>query len=188
MTDDTWLGTVSDVKYKNSKSNTEDTEEEESSSTSSKNPFFVEVGDLDGLMLGQHVYMTPDIEQTIYLPKEYISDPNDPYVWIAVNNLLAKQKVVMYEEEDKYVIEEGLEPDDLIALPSSENEEGKPVTELLENTDMNTTDATEECGDADEYTEDEYAEEDFVDGDMDFDEGFDEDFGEDVYDDSEEYG
>lgn len=205
MTDDTWLGTVSDVKYKNSKSKSEDLDDD-SSSSSSKNPFYVELGDLTGLMLGQHVYMTLNEEQPIILPPEYISDPINPYVWISVNNLLAKQPVVISDSDDgSYIVEEGLEPDDLIALPSAKNEEGMPVVEVLESNDTGNssgnTDDGDYISDNDDYEDDaEYDDtEYFDDGDLDFeayddedvmdfdDEDFSSDF-EDEYSDDEEYG
>ena len=197
MTDDTWYGTVSDVKYKKSNSGSEDTEED-SSSSSSKNPFYVEVGDLDGLMLGQHVYMTPDTEQIIKLPKEYISNPDDSFVWVSDNNHLAKREVILHEEDGLYVIEEGLAIDDLIALPSSRNEEGMPVEELLENTDTgngnNSSDNDDYASEEDEDTTE------YVDGDADYEEDVEEDFedldefedtedfDEDVFDSDEEFG
>ena len=205
MTGDTWLGTVSDVKYKNSKSKSEDLDDD-SSSSSSKNPFYVELGDLTGLMLGQHVYMTLNEEQPIILPPEYISDPINPYVWISVNNLLAKQPVVISDSDDgSYIVEEGLEPDDLIALPSAKNEEGMPVVEVLESNDTGNssgnTDDGDYISDNDDYEDDaEYDDtEYFDDGDLDFeayddedvmdfdDEDFSSDF-EDEYSDDEEYG
>ena len=200
MTDETWLGNVSDVKYKNSKSQSDESEtEEDGSSSSSKSPFYVELADLKGLMLGQHVYMTLDEEQPIILPLEYISDINEPYVWVAENNLLTKRPIVISEDDDgSYKVEEGLEVDDLIALPSSKNEEGMPVVEVLESNDTGNNGNTnnDEYASEEDYTSEDDYEEVSDDGVVIYEDGedfedFEDDFEDDLdseYSDDEEYG
>ena len=180
MTEDTWTGFVSDVNYKNSKNSNEDDE-----SAAGKNQFYVELEDLDGLMLGQHVYMTPDEEQTIELPKEYISDPNDPYVWVSENNLLAKRPVTIHEEGEVYIVDEGLTPDDLIAVPSSANAVGMSVMEVFDNDTTTDNDVSTDL----ENEEADYATEE---NDFEDDDNFDEDEMLDddenfVYDDEDEF-
>lgn len=113
----------------------------DSSTSSSSYPFYVEMEDSSGLMLGQHVYVEPDIGQDeeregMWLDEYYlIADENGevtPYVWAASGKDRLEKREVSLGEYDadmmQYQILSGLEAGDYIALPDEEYYEGMPVT------------------------------------------------------------
>jgi len=137
--DDTvWTGKISSIDTENPVQNTnyysDDTQ------VSSKYPFYVQLDSTDGLMLGQHVYVEPDIGQTeeaeagvISLPSYYINDADGgAWVWAQGNNgKLEKRSITLgdYDENaDTYVIEKGLELDDYIAFPDDTLKAGMSCT------------------------------------------------------------
>ncbi|MBE6754624.1 MAG: biotin/lipoyl-binding protein [Ruminococcaceae bacterium] len=100
----------------------------------SKYPFFIKLNDAGGLLLGQHVYVEPDLGQSIrqdglWLPGYYLCDrDSEPYVW-AANKLgrLYKQEVELGEYDistDTYQIVSGITAEDYIAFPDDTCEEG----------------------------------------------------------------
>ncbi len=196
-----WYGVVSDVDYKSpGKSQTSNNyyseDDDGGMMNTSKYPFYVNIDGLEGLMVGQHVYMTENFgEETgtgqIRISASFINDKDgNPWVWGEKNRVLAKLPVTLgeyTEADDVYVIESGLTADDFIAVPSDSLKEGMAVTE-------NNLDAFETTGgDEDFYSdgspadsndeEDEWSDEEWVDDeewteedDFDFDEGDEEDF------------
>lgn len=102
--------------------------------TSSKYPFYVALDSVDGLILGEHVYIEPDLGQSeektgLWLPAYYIADLEaDPYVWAAgSDDKLEKRSVTLggYDEElDTWEILSGLTADDYIAFPQETLSEG----------------------------------------------------------------
>ena len=142
-TDDTktWTGVVSTIERKtpNTKS-TDDTLDDESDSdemgTTSSYPFYVKIDSLEGLMIGQHVYMTEDkgdlfAEGEIRLPSNFINDADtDPFVWAENNGQLEKRAVELgdYDEStDTYTVLDGLTMEDYIAEGSDSYEAGMAV-------------------------------------------------------------
>lgn len=136
----TWQGIVSEVKT--------DAPEEDSSDNSfyygmgsdtgsSNYAFYVELESSEGLMLGQHVYMEADMGQNekkdgLWLEEYYIVQEDDQaYVWRASEkNLIEKCEVTLgeYDEDQmKYEILDGLSPEDYIAFPMENVQEGNPV-------------------------------------------------------------
>ncbi len=108
--------------------------------TSSKYPFYVELTDIEGLMLGQHVYIEPDtggdtedVPAGPMIPSYYIcyDDGGEPFVWAAGSkDKLEKRSVtlgVYDEEQDLYEIAKGLTLSDYIAFPVEGLEEGRPT-------------------------------------------------------------
>ena len=105
----------------------------------SKYPFYIELTDTEGLMLGQHVYIEPDqgdSEDTPagpMIPSYYIcyDDDGDTYVWAADSrDKLEKRSVTLgvYDEMmDCYEIADGLTVTDYIAFPMEDLEAGRPV-------------------------------------------------------------
>lgn len=135
VSDETWKGTISMIDLDNP-SQSENYYGDSDTAMSSKYPFYVELTDGEGLMMGQHVYIEPDfgqIEQAdpnqINLPSYYIVDIDDnPYVWAQNNHgKLEKRSITLgdYNEElDTYVVTDGLNPDDYIAFPDETLSEG----------------------------------------------------------------
>lgn len=142
----TWKGTVSEIDTKAPASGNQnamyaggDEGDDSEMTTSSKYPFYVKLDALEGLMIGQHVYMTEDLGEDengdeIRLSSAFIVDADtEPWVWVEDSNAaLAKRSVVIgayIAEDDTYVIDEGLGAEDYIAMPSENYKEGMPVTE-----------------------------------------------------------
>ena len=135
-------GTIKTIDLKNpsSASTTEDSGfymggEGDDTSTSSKYPFYVELAQTEGFIIGQHVYIEPDYGQTeivtdgLYLPGYYINDTEStPWVWAkSEGDRLEKRSLELgeYKEElDSYEIKNGLSTDDYIAPPDSELKAG----------------------------------------------------------------
>jgi len=104
--------------------------------TSNKYPFYIELDDAEGLLLGQHVYIEPDYGQEaeeesslIQLPEWYLNDADsNPWVWAQnEKGLLEKRSVTVgaYDEMmGTYGIEAGLTEDDFIAFPDDTLQEG----------------------------------------------------------------
>ena len=102
--------------------------------TSSKYPFYVTLDSTDGLILGQHVYIEPDLGSSgepagLMLPSWYIVD--ESYVWAASGkDKLEKRSVTLgaYDPAmDEYEILDGLTPADYIAFPDDTLSEGMDV-------------------------------------------------------------
>lgn len=108
----------------------------DSSTQASKYPFYVTLDSSDGLMLGQHVYLEPDLglekKDGMWLMSPYIvQDDGDPYVWAAgEGDKLEKRTVSLggYDEEaDTWEILDGLKASDYIVWPSDDCKKGSPV-------------------------------------------------------------
>ena len=110
----------------------------DSGQQSSKYNFYVTLSSLDGLILGQHVYIQPDmglgdLPEGLWLPAFYIAHDDDgSYVWAQNDQgALEKRAVILGEydsDNDRYQIESGLTEDDYITMPTEGLEEGNPTT------------------------------------------------------------
>jgi len=166
--DQYWQGTVSLVDYENP---TQGNEYEmyygvssDEMTASSKYPFYIELDSVDGLLLGQHVYiemdMGDDATDALKLDASFICFEEDgsAYVWAEDGSKLEKRSVTVGAFDDMmwaYEVIDGLTTDDYIAFPDELLcHEGVPTThtepepeELDETSDsviMNTTTGTEE--------------------------------------------
>lgn len=166
--DQYWQGTVSLVDYENP---TQGNEYEmyygvssDEMTASSKYPFYIELDSVDGLLLGQHVYiemdMGDDATDALKLDASFICFEEDgsAYVWAEDGSKLEKRSVTVGAFDDMmwaYEVIDGLTTDDYIAFPDELLcHEGVPTThtepepeELDETSDgviMNTTTDTEE--------------------------------------------
>ena len=112
-----------------------------SMTATSKYPFYVTLDSADGLMLGQHVYIEPDLgqqSQVMELPASFLCDvDSNPYVWAATaSGKLEQRRVtlgVYNAETDAWEIVSGLEPTDFIAFPDTDCHVGAPVVYYDEN-------------------------------------------------------
>lgn len=132
-----WNGTVTEIDTENpvnQNNNGYMIGSSDTQTTSSSYNFYVEIEEGAPLMLGQHVFMEPDMGQTeekegLWLSSFYlIIDGNDTYIWAAgKNDRLEKRKVTTgeYDEAiDEYEITSGLTEEDYIAFPEDSLSEG----------------------------------------------------------------
>ena len=109
---------------------------------SSKYPFYITLDTDEGLMLGQHVYIEPGVEQEqtaqgLLLPAYFVVDAEtDPYVWAANNKDRLEKRTVQLGAYDEmngtYEILSGLTADDFIAFPDETCVAGANVTKYSE--------------------------------------------------------
>ena len=135
VNDSTWSGSISMVDFENPAQN-QNYYGDDDTQTSSKYPFYVELSDGEGLMLGQHVYIEPDFGQDeaadpnqINLPSYYVADiDSKPFVWAQDNHgKLEKRSVTLGDynaELDTYAVIDGLSAIDYIAFPDESLSEG----------------------------------------------------------------
>ena len=127
-----WMGTVTLVDYENptqdSNNNYYGMSSDEMTS-SSKYPFYVELEDTDGLILGQHVYLEVAGEEGtaagIPVSMAFIcyDDSGNAYVWAESRNRLEKRAVTLGNMNDMMgtvEILKGLTENDFIAYPDPE--------------------------------------------------------------------
>ena len=135
-----WRGTITQIKTDQGAmdSNSDSYYGSDNAAGSTNYPFYIELENSDGLMLGQHVYLEEDLGQEnarsgIWLDDYYIADEADGthYVWAASpDNKLEKRAVELGESDDilkQHHITSGLTSDDYICQPRAALEEGLPV-------------------------------------------------------------
>lgn len=108
--------------------------------SSSSYPFYVDLDSMDGLLLGQHVYIEPDGGQTedttgLKLDASYVmgSEEEGYFVWAANGKDRIEKRSVTVGGFDEflyqYEILDGLTAGDRIAFPDDSVQEGAPVTD-----------------------------------------------------------
>ena len=143
----TWGGTIASIDWNNPAQSSGSNYYDGGSSdtgTSSKYPFYVELDSSDGLLLGQHVYIEPDLGQNdspagIQLPAGFINDADtSPWVWAqGSNGKLEKRSVTLGEyngELDTYAVTAGLTAADYIAYPDDTLKAGMTCVTYDEST------------------------------------------------------
>lgn len=137
-----WTGTVTLVDYENP---TQDNGSRYSSSSdemgsSSRYPFYVELDSFEGMLLGQHVYITIDageapVLEGVLLSSSFLCYEEDgsTYVWADDGHGKLEKRVVELGEydmaSDRYQITSGLTEDDFVAFPEADLcKEGAPTT------------------------------------------------------------
>ncbi|MBR1508352.1 MAG: efflux RND transporter periplasmic adaptor subunit [Eubacterium sp.] len=191
-TDETlvWHGTVSSINLEPEAQNGGGGYYDGGGETSSKYSFYVEPDNIDNLILGQHLYIEPDLgidapKDGLYLPSYYvmIEEDGSAFVWKKdEKDRIRKSPVTLgeYDEErDCYEIKDGLTKDDYIAFPDINVVDGNETTtnydEVMEQM-MN-----EEGGDGQSYPDGQIPDGMIDDGMMD-DGMTDGGMGDDVYD------
>ena len=136
-----WHGSISSIDWNNPVSGNDNgmyyvgpTDE---MTSSSKYPFYIELTDPEGLILGQHVVIEPDYGQGelgdgIWLPSYYISEAeNGGWVWaVSDRDKLEKRSLTLGEyspETDLWQVVAGLELTDYIAMPAEDVHAGASV-------------------------------------------------------------
>lgn len=143
----TWQGTISSIDWNNPAQSSNNNYDSGSSDTgnSSKYPFYVELSSSDGLLMGQHVYIEPDLGQgaqdanAIHLPAYFINDvDSSPWVWAqSSSGKLEKRSVTLGEHDaklDTYVVTDGLTAADYIAFPDETLKAGMTCVTYDEST------------------------------------------------------
>jgi len=134
-----WRGSITSISRENENSATDQNNYDMyGAETASKYTFYVDLEETDNLLLGQHVYIEPDLGQSsvkegIWLPEYFIlEDGGNSYVWARnKKGLLEKRRIEKgeYDEEGMlYEIKSGLTLDDFIAYPAEYYEEGNKTT------------------------------------------------------------
>lgn len=141
----TWSGTLSLIDWEHPVEDSDNStnyygeNDGDEMTTASKYPFYIELANTDGLLLGQHVYIEPDADggsdesAGLMIPSYYIGYEEDgsAYLWAANDkDKLEKRAVtlgVYQETTDCYEITEGLSLDDYIAFPTEDMEAGQSV-------------------------------------------------------------
>lgn len=109
--------------------------------SSSSYPFYIDLDNMDNLLLGQHVYIEPEggqsEEQTgLMLDASYLAGSEEEgfFVWAANgSDKIEKRRVTVGELDElmyQYEILDGLTAEDRIAFPDDTVQEGAPVTEV----------------------------------------------------------
>ena len=129
-----WYGTVTLVDYESpSQGNENDMyfgTNVDVMTSSSKYPFYIQPDSVEGLLLGQHVYVEVDMgesEESAYplLSAAFLCYDEDgsTYVWAEKNGKLTRRNVVLGDYDmmtDSFRVLEGLTGDDYIAFPNPE--------------------------------------------------------------------
>lgn len=149
VNDDSWKGTIKSIDTENPESTSNNFFSSGNSNKGSRYPFYVELDSSDGLILGQHVYIQLELEDTnkdikgIWV-EEYLvdqSDPEHPFVWKDVNGRLRKQNVTLgdYKEEIGQIqILDGLTLTDSVAIPEESLREGMHTAPMDEKPEEET--------------------------------------------------
>lgn len=136
----TWTGTVDSIDREPTQDQNNNMYYYDSGSgeKSSKYNFYVALTNLDGLLLGQHVYIEPDtgdnvVKSGLWLPASYVAhDDFGSFVWAkGADDKLERRVVTLGEydsENDTYEITGGLSALDYIAYPSEKLVAGGPTT------------------------------------------------------------
>lgn len=108
----------------------------DSSQQATRYPFYVTLNTSDGLMLGQHVYIEPNLGQSdegMWLMSSYIvdADSDAPYVWLAGDDGKLKKREIKLgeynEEMDTWEILDNLRATEYIVWPSEDCKKGAAV-------------------------------------------------------------
>ena len=135
-----WKGNVEEIRTQDGSSNNSNNsygQSGDSNISSTNYPFYIQLEDSSELILGQHVYMEPDVGQEnakegIWIPDYYFTqDDGGAWIWAASkSNTLEKRAVTLGEYDDEMMtwsVTEGLTEEDYIIVPSEFLKEGLPV-------------------------------------------------------------
>ena len=129
----TWLGTVTLVDYENpvkDDNNGYIISGNGSGESASKYPFYVELDSIDGLIMGQHLYMERYVEgedaSGVIVSSAYIcyEDDGSAYVWAENSRSKLEKRAITLgdynENTDNYQVTDGLSETDYIAFPDEQ--------------------------------------------------------------------
>jgi HlyD family secretion protein len=158
--EETWSGTISSINTDGTSDTDTDNEDDynyddTTGETATQYTFYVKLDDSDGLLLGQHVYVSAEQTQSeeeanaLQLAAAYLWQDEDGifYVWVGNRrNRLEKRQVTVgdYNEyNDTYSILDGLTEEDYIAYPDDGLEEGMKVSQYQDTEEEADEDSAE---------------------------------------------
>ena len=134
--DQIWNGKISKIEMNQEKKDEEDSQNS-SNQQASKYPFYVELEHNNQLMLGQHVYIEPDIGQkdkllNIWLDQGFVikESKNKYYVWLVKDTKVQKQTIKIGQKDEAngiVEIDSGLKKKDYIVWPNKSIKVGDKV-------------------------------------------------------------
>lgn len=144
----TWSGVITMIDWENPASGNQNEYyygDSDEMTTSSKFPFYVELDNSEGLLLGQHVYIENDLGQDeektgLYLPEYFLTDIEEgkASVWAQNKNGKLEKRALTIGSYDEmmgtYEILSGLDASDFIAYPDETLKEGMTCVEFDPNT------------------------------------------------------
>lgn len=144
----TWSGVITMIDWENPASGNQNEYyygESDEMTTSSKFPFYVELDNSEGLLLGQHVYIENDLGQDeektgLNLPEYFLTDIEEgkASVWAQNKNGKLEKRALTIGSYDEmmgtYEILSGLDASDFIAYPDETLKEGMACVEFDPNT------------------------------------------------------
>ena len=144
----TWSGVITMIDWENPASGNQNEYyygDSDEMTTSSKFPFYVELDNSEGLLLGQHVYIENDLGQDeektgLYLPEYFLTDIEEgkASVWAQNKNGKLEKRALTIGAYDEmmgtYEILSGLDASDFIAYPDETLKEGMTCVEFDPNT------------------------------------------------------
>lgn len=146
----TWSGSITEVDTTNQVINSGNggyISSDGGMETATKYPFYVALDSVEGLILGQHLYIELDmgqqeVKEGVWLYESYIvMEDSGSYVWADNGKQrLEKRKVELGEYDEAmgmYQIKSGITEEDLIAFPMSALYEGVPTVTNAEEVDYN---------------------------------------------------
>ena len=147
VSDQVWMGTVEQIDTENPVQNDNNMYygPSDSMTMTSTYPFYVTLDSVDGLLLGQHVYMEVEMQEQampgLWIPENFLTEITtdeqtfemSAKVWVAGSNGKLTQRTVSLGMQDYmtgcYEILSGLAPEDYVADPMNPGcESGAPVT------------------------------------------------------------
>ena len=129
----TWSGTISKIENEpNSDQQNDYYFNGGGSEKASTYPFYVSLDSIEGLILGQHVFVelaqgNPGLTGIWIMPDMIVQDSDRNYVWVSENGKLKKRDVELGDINEEYYaveIKSGLENSDAIAWPDDTLKEG----------------------------------------------------------------
>ncbi len=134
----TWKGTIKSIDLEHTENNNSEYMYGGSGETTSNYPFYIELENTDGLILGEHVYIEMDYGQTeaksgLWLNEFFVvQDAGGAYVWAENSKGRIEKREVQLGEYDselmRYEILAGITTDDYIAFPEDRFKEGMKTT------------------------------------------------------------
>ncbi len=157
----TWTATIKSISNQADSSDSDSQQSMYSTNTgtgTSKYTFYAELESMDGLVLGQHVFVEQNTDASsekkegIWLYSYYLSydDEGNPYVWASESDNGTLNKVTVelgdYDESsDMYEIKSGLKETDYLAFPMDVYTEGMgTTTDYSKSVSDTTTDTTDD--------------------------------------------
>ena len=147
VSDQVWMGTVEQIDTENPVQNDNNMYygPSDNMTMTSTYPFYVTLDSVDGLLLGQHVYMEVEMQEQampgLWIPENFLTEITtdeqtfemSAKVWVAGSNGKLTQRTVSLGMQDYmtgcYEILSGLAPEDYVADPMNPGcESGAPVT------------------------------------------------------------